>query len=46
MGKFDIRWHQRYKNYLKALSQLEKFIKNNELIDHINRVGKVFYKRK
>ncbi len=27
----DIRWQQRYSNYQKALSQLERFVQNDEL---------------
>ncbi len=27
----DIRWKQRYSNYQKALSQLERFVQNDEL---------------
>jgi hypothetical protein len=51
----DIRWKQRFSNYKKALSLLRNLIchmdstkralkKLNDLIDHILRVGKVFYK--
>jgi len=30
----DIRWHQRFSNFLKAMSQLEKFVdKGGELND-------------
>jgi nucleotidyltransferase substrate binding protein (TIGR01987 family) len=32
MGNTDIRWHQRFNNFSKALSQLKRFIeKGNEL---------------
>ena len=31
MGKNDIRWHQRFSSYNKALSQLSKFIEKGEL---------------
>lgn len=31
MDKQDIRWQQRFKNYQKALRQLEKFLKETDL---------------
>ncbi len=31
MASQDIRWHQRFSNYRKALSQLKKFITKGEL---------------
>ena len=33
MASEDIRWHQRFSNYRKALAQLEKFIIKGELSD-------------
>lgn len=31
MKNQDIRWHQRFSNYLKALSRLEEFIQRDDL---------------
>ncbi len=32
-NKQDIRWEQRFSNYLKALSQLEKYVEKEKLSD-------------
>ena len=49
-GQKDIRWKQLFANYKKALRQLEEILKiekilNPELIEHISRVGVVFYRK-
>jgi nucleotidyltransferase substrate binding protein (TIGR01987 family) len=31
MDEQDIRWHQRFSNFIKAFNQLERFIKEDEL---------------
>ena len=67
----DIRWKQRFNNYIKAFNQLTKFIDKSmlndlemlgliksfeytyelawntmkDLLDHIKRVGLVFYRK-
>ena len=39
MEKADIRWQQRFKNYLKALSQLEKFIERGDDLNELEEQG-------
>nr|WP_319491241.1 hypothetical protein [uncultured Desulfobacter sp.] len=46
MNEKDIRWEQRFSNYQKALKTdlcLLHCIENQALIDHIQRVGIIFY---
>lgn len=35
----DIRWHQRFANFTKALSQLEKFIEKGETLNELEEQG-------
>jgi nucleotidyltransferase substrate binding protein (TIGR01987 family) len=35
----DIRWHQRFANFTKALSQLEKFIEKGETLNELEELG-------
>ena len=39
MEKADIRWQQRFNNYLKALSQLEKFIDKGDDLNELEEQG-------
>jgi nucleotidyltransferase substrate binding protein (TIGR01987 family) len=39
MGEFDIRWQQRFSNYLKALSQLQKFIDKGDALNDLEEQG-------
>jgi nucleotidyltransferase substrate binding protein (TIGR01987 family) len=41
MGETDIRWQQRFKNYLKALSQLEKFIDKGDNLNELEELGMI-----
>jgi nucleotidyltransferase substrate binding protein (TIGR01987 family) len=39
MANLDIRWQQRFSNYLKALSQLEKFIEKGDDLNELEEQG-------
>ena len=39
------RWEQRFSNYTRAWNRLRDAIKNEDLIEHINRIGIEFYTR-
>jgi len=39
MNTLDIRWQQRFNNYLKALSQLEKFIVKGDSLNELEEQG-------
>ena len=41
MEKKDIRWQQRFNNYLKALSQLEKFYAKGENLSNMEEQGMI-----
>jgi hypothetical protein len=66
MNEQDIRWEQRFRNYIRALRRLEDSVNYisrldpyvdsekqhgevndvlNDLIDHIHRIGVVFYEK-
>jgi hypothetical protein len=50
MGEIkDIRWVQRYENFRSAFLRLKEAIemdKHGGLRDHIDRVGRIIYRRK
>jgi len=39
MANLDIRWKQRFNNYLKALSLLEKFIEKGDALNELEEQG-------
>jgi nucleotidyltransferase substrate binding protein (TIGR01987 family) len=39
MENKDVRWQQRFKNYLKAFSQLELFVEKGESLNHLEQQG-------
>lgn len=39
MENKDIRWQQRYSNFNKALSQLEKFVEKKETLNELEELG-------
>lgn len=41
MAEFDVRWQQRFSNYLKALSQLEKFIEKGNALNELEVQGMI-----
>ena len=41
MDKKDIRWQQRFANYLKALAQLEKFVAKGEELNFMEEQGMI-----
>ena len=41
MKNNDIRWHQRFENYCKALAQLEKFIRKGQDLNELEKQGMI-----
>ena len=41
MENKDIRWQQRFNNYLKALKQLEKFIDKGDALNELEEQGMI-----
>jgi nucleotidyltransferase substrate binding protein (TIGR01987 family) len=41
MENKDIRWEQRFNNYLKALTQLEKFIDKGDALNELEEQGMI-----
>jgi nucleotidyltransferase substrate binding protein (TIGR01987 family) len=39
MTNLDVRWRQRFSNYLKAVSQLEKFIDKKDALNELEEQG-------
>ena len=39
MSKSEVRWHQRFSSYQKALAQLTKFIEKGEALNELEKQG-------